>query len=139
MAIDPSVIGKTAAPQTFEVTEEAVRRFMEATGDPALERQTPLVYAPPTFPTTFRVRPPELQIDPSRMQLLHGEQSYSYQRRLRIGEQVTCVARVADVRERSGRSGPMTFVILETEGRDANGQLLFTAEGTLIVRAKKPD
>jgi hydroxyacyl-ACP dehydratase HTD2-like protein with hotdog domain len=137
MTLDASLIGKASAPQTFVVEEAAVRRFMEATEDPALQRTTALHYAPPTFPTTFRLRPPELQIDPTKMQLLHGEQSYSYTRRLRIGEEVTCVTRVADVRERSGRSGPMTFVVLETEGRDATDQPVFTARSTLIVRTKK--
>jgi hypothetical protein len=137
MAIDPSLIGDTSAPQRFVVSEEAVRRFMEATEDPALQGAAPLLYAPPTFPTTFRLRPPGFQIDMSKMQLLHGEQAYSYTRRLRIGEEVTCVARVAEVRERSGRSGAMTFVVLETEGRDADDRPVFVGRSTLIVRTKK--
>ncbi|MGB8345940.1 MAG: MaoC family dehydratase N-terminal domain-containing protein, partial [Ktedonobacteraceae bacterium] len=96
MAIDQALIGKSSAPQTFEVSEEAVRRFMQATEDPALDSNSPLVYAPPTFPTTFRVRIPDYAIDMSKMQVLHGEQEYRYTRRLRIGEQITCVARVTD-------------------------------------------
>src|SRR6266567_4620587 len=116
MAIDSSLIGKSSSPQTFEVTREAVQRFIEATEDPALRSVTPVEYAPPTFPTTFRMRVPGLELDTTRLQLLHGEQEYTYTRRLRIGEQVTCVVRVVDIRERSGRSGPMTFLILETTG-----------------------
>src|SRR5260370_38791752 len=108
MAIDGSLIGKSSEPQTFAVTREAVQRFMEATEGPALVRGEPIVYAPATFPTTFRVRVPGVELDSSRMQLIHGEQEYEYTRRLRVGEEVTCVARIVDVRQRSGRSGPMS-------------------------------
>lgn len=136
MAIDSSLIGKSSSPQTFEVTREAVQRFMEATEDPTLHSGGIVQYAPPTFPTTFRMRIPALELDPTRMQLLHGEQEYTYTRRLRIGEQVTCVVRVIDVRQRSGRSGNMTFLILETTGTDSDQKLIFTARSTSIVRAK---
>ncbi len=136
MAIDSNLIGQSSPPQTFEVTREAVQRFMEATGDPALQSKEPLQYAPLTFPTTFRVRVPGLELDGSKMQLLHGEQEYTYTRQLRIGEQVTCVVRVADVRERSGKSGPMTFLITEATGTDSERQPVFTGRSTLIVRQK---
>ena len=136
MAIDSGLIGKSSSPQTFEVTREAVQRFMEATEDPALHSDTPVEYAPPTFPTTFRVRVPDLELDTTKIQLLHGEQEYSYTRRLRIGEEVTCVVRVLDVRERSGRTGQMTFLTMETSGTDSQQEPIFTARSTTIVRAK---
>ena len=102
MLIDSSLIGASSLPKTFEVTEGAVRRFMEATEDPALQNGTPISFAPLTFPTTFRgLSIPGLELDTSKMQVLLGEQEYSYTRRLRIGEQVTCVARIVDVSERS--------------------------------------
>jgi hypothetical protein len=136
MAIDSSLIGQISEPQTFEVTREAVLRFMEATEDPALQSKEPLQYAPLTFPTTFRMRLPGLELDGSKMQLLHGEQEYTYTRQLRIGEQVTCVMRVADVRERTGKSGSMTFLVLEITGSNSEQQPVFTGRSTLIVRQK---
>jgi hypothetical protein len=136
MAIDSSLIGQSSQPQAFEVTREAVQRFMEATEDPALQSKEPLQYAPLTFPTTFRIHVPGLELDGSKMQLLHGEQEYTYTRQLYIGEQVTCVVRVADVRERSGKSGSMTFIILEITGTDSEQQPVFTGRSTLIVRQK---
>ena len=136
MPIDSSLIGTTSTPETFEVIREAVERFMEATGDSSLNSGKPLEFAPPTFPTTFRVRVPGLELDGSKMQLIHGEQQYTYARQLRIGEQVTCQVRVADIRERTGRSGSLTFVILETTGSDSQQQPVFTARSTLIVRQK---
>jgi hypothetical protein len=133
---DHTLIGKSSLPQTFEVTLEAVKHFMEATEDPALHSKEPLQYAPPTFPTTFRLRVPDLELDPTTMQLLHGEQQYTYVRQLRIGEQVTCIAHIADVRERHGKTGTMAFIITEITGTDSQQQLVYTARSTLIVRQK---
>ena len=136
MPIDSSLIGKSSPPQTFEVTREAVQRFMEAVEDPALHSTDHLQYAPPTFPTTFRMRIPGLELDPTSMQLLHGEQEYTYTRRLRIGEQVTCVVQVVSIREHSGRSGPMTLLVLETTGTGSDGKPIFTARSTSVVRPR---
>jgi len=133
---DHNLIGKSSLPQSFEVTLEAVKHFMEATEDPALQSKEPLQYAPPTFPTTFRIRVPDLELDPITMQLLHGEQQYTYTRQLHIGEQVTCVAHIADVRERHGKTGTMAFIITETTGTDSQQQTVYTARSTLIVRHK---
>src|SRR5947209_20560289 len=93
MAIDSSLVGASSSPETFEVTREAVQRFMEATEDPALYSDQPLEYAPPTFPTTFRMRLPGLELDGSKMQLIHGEQQYDYTRKLR-DRKTSCRERV---------------------------------------------
>ena len=134
MHFDHNLIGKSSQPQTFEVTLDAVKHFMEATDDPALQSKEPLKYAPPTFPTTFRIHVPDLRLDPTTMQLLHGEQQYTYTRQLCIGEQVTCIAHIADVRERHGKIGTMAFIITETTGIDSQQQPVYTARSTLIVR-----
>ena len=68
--------------------------------------------------------------------MTHGEQQYTYKRQLLIGEQVTCVARIADVRERHGKIGTMAFIITEITGTDSQQQPIFTARSTLIVRQK---
>ena len=143
MPIDKNLIGASSESQTFEVTREAVERFIAAIEDISMQDEAPTInrgatiqYAPPTFPTTFRMRVPGLDLDPTRMQLLHGEQEYTYTRRLRVGEKVTCTIRVADIRERSGRSGTMTFVVTEMTGVDSEERMVFTARSTGIVREK---
>src|SRR5947199_3421407 len=113
MPIDSSLIGKSSEPQTFFVSREAVERFMEATEDPALQSGKPIAYAPPTFSTTFRIAVPGLELDATKMQLLHGAQIYDYTRPLRIGEEVTCIECITDVHEGHCRSGPMFFMLLE--------------------------
>ena len=136
MPIDHSLIGKSSEPQTFLVSREAVERFMEATEDPALQSGKPLEYAPPTFPAIFRMAIAGLELDATKMQVLHGEQIYDYTRPLRIGEEVTCVLRIADVRQRHGRTGPMIFIVRELVGTDSNQEHIFTARNTSIIPIK---
>jgi len=91
--------------------------------------------APPTFPTTFgfRLSIPSLKAtDPSRT--LHGDQEFAYERPLRAGDRITCVARIADVTEKETRLGTASFVVVETEGRDEAGELVFTGRSTVILR-----
>jgi acyl dehydratase len=137
---DQSLIGQTSEPKTFEITAAAVAQFIEATGDPILANpaRDPL-YVPLTFPTTIRVGVPGLKLDGSKMQLVHGEQEYQYARPLRVGETLTCIARVLDIREKSGRSGSMTIISSAIEGRDSQGELAFTARSSTIVRPMKTE
>lgn len=131
MAVDRSVIGVQSAPETFEVERGAIRRFAEAIGDPDPAYRSGEV-APPTFPTTFRMSVPGVAIDPAHV--LHGGEEYVYERPLRAGDRITCRRRIADVYEREGRIGHMTFVVSETEGRDPDGHLVFRGRSTIIVR-----
>jgi hypothetical protein len=135
MTIDRQLISKKSSPQTFEVSLEGVRRFMEAIEYPLFHQDgSEIHYAPPTFPTSFIVQVPGLELDGSQMQLLHREQEFTYTRRLRVGELVTCIAQVTDVRERTLRGDHMTFVVLETTGVDSEQHRVFTARSTLVIR-----
>lgn len=131
MAIDRSLIGKESPEVVFEVERGAIRKFAEAIGDPTPEYQRGEI-APPTFPTTFRIPIPGLSLELSRV--LHGEQEYAFQRPIRAGDRLRCKTRVVDVYEKEGRLGKMTFLVTEIEGRDEEGQLVFTGRSTVIVR-----
>ena len=133
MNLDASLIGATSEPATFEVEKGAIVKLAEAIGDPAPDYREGTA-APPTFPTTFRFPVPGLsEVDPARF--LHGEQEYEFDRPLRAGDRITCVSRIADVREKETRVGKATFVIAETEGRDDAGERVFVGRSTLLVRA----
>ncbi len=131
-AVDPALIGTASKPVIFEVEKGAIVKLAEAIGDahPDYRRG---VAAPPTFPTTFRMSIPGLaEIDPARF--LHGEQEYVYERPIRAGERITCVARIANVTEKETKVGTATFVVAEVEGRDEGGAPVFTGRATLLVR-----
>jgi acyl dehydratase len=125
------LVGRESAVVLFEVERGAIRKFAEAVQD-----QTPACLrgdvAPPTFPTTFRIAIPGLTYDLARV--LHGAQEYRYERPLRAGDRVRCRVRVADVYQRKGRLGEMTFLILVMDGRDESGTPVFTGTTTAILR-----
>jgi hypothetical protein len=131
-AVDPALIGAESEPVTFEVEKGAIVKLADAIGDPRPEYREGTA-APPTFPTTFRMAIPGLaELDPARF--LHGEQEYVYERPIRAGERVTCIARIANVTEKETKVGTATFVVAEIEGRDDAGEPVFTGRATLLVR-----
>ncbi len=75
---------------------------------------------------------PELPL-PGRA-LLNGGSEIEFLRYARHGEQVVQQSRYADIYERQAKAGPMLFVIVETEYRTADGELLLRARKTIIRR-----
>lgn len=132
ISVDPAIVGRTGEPRTFDVERGAIRRFAELIGDENPAHRFGDI-APPTFPTTFHVPPPDLGFtrDPSRL-LLSGGEDFTYERPLQVGDRVTCVVRVADTYVKRGRRGEMTFIVLEKEARDQSGSLVFRERHTLI-------
>ena len=142
--LDKSLIGRESEPVVHEVEKGAIRRFVEALGDPNpiyVDEQAarvagyPTLVAPPTFPAVLtendRFRH---SLDLGTRSLLHGEQAFEYFRPLIAGDRITVVSRVADVQERAGASGPMDVLVVEDEGRDDKGELIFRTRAMLILR-----
>jgi len=129
--LSSDLIGRESESVLFEVERGAIQKFADAVQD-----QTPECVrgdlAPPTFPTTFRMTIPGLTFDLARV--LHGSQEYRYERPLRAGDRVHCRVRVADVYQRKGRLGEMTFLILVMDGSDDSGNPIFSGTTTAILR-----
>lgn len=69
--------------------------------------------------------------------ILHGEQEFEYQRPILVGDVLHSEGRIADIYEKEGRSGHMTFVVIENEYRDEQGGLVLTARNTFLHRQPK--
>ena len=142
--LDKSLIGRESEPVVLDVERGAIRRFAEAIGDPnpiyvddeaARQAGYPAVVAPPTFCFTLTMNERfRHALDLGTRSLLHGEQQFEYGRALVAGDRITVRSRVADVQERAGASGPMDILVLEDEGRDAQGAFVFRARATLVLR-----
>ena len=142
--LDKSLIGRESEPAVHQVERGAVLRFAEALGDPnpiyfdeeaARAAGYPALVAPPTFPVALTINERfRHSLDLGTRSLLHGEQQVEYGRPLVVGDRVTVTTRVADVQERAGASGPMDILVLEDEGRDAQGALVFRTRATLVLR-----
>lgn len=141
--LDKSKIGYQSPPFIMEVEKGAIRKFADAIGDPnPLYRDEEkshfgAIPAPPTFIQTLiqeanaSVRK-ALDYDPKK--LLHGEQSYVYYRPVLAGDVISCVAKIADIYEKEGKSGAMDFFVVETTGTNQHGEIAFVARSVLVVR-----
>lgn len=68
--------------------------------------------------------------------ILHGGQEFVYHRQPVVGDVLTARGSVKDVYEKTSSSGrTMTFIITETEWRDADDQPVATTTMTLLHRA----
>ncbi len=139
--IDRNAIGTKSEMIEFEVEKGAIRAFARALGDEnpihldeayAKKQGYASLVAPPTFPATFRMPKPGIQVELSRT--LHGEQEFLYERPIVAGDKLRCVSQLVDIFDRPGKTGPMTFFILETRGEDVEGNLVFISKTTVIYR-----
>ncbi len=143
--IDKSVKSKEFPPFAVTVERGKIKEFARAIGDPspfylddAVGRASEWgdIIAPPTFATTFREDSgtllKELGIDISRV--LHGEQEFEHFKPIRPGETYLCRSKVVDVYEKTGRSGPMGFVVRETAVTDSDNDVVTLMRHITVVR-----
>jgi acyl dehydratase len=146
--INKALLGREYPPYAVTVERGKIKEFARAIGD-----DDPLylddrvgaasawgdIIAPPTFSITFRDEAAdtaaflkELGTDISR--ILHGEQEFEIFRPLQPGQSYLCRAKIVDIYEKSGRSGPMAFVVRETTIADGSNEIVATMRGVTVVR-----
>jgi acyl dehydratase len=132
------MIGRVLSTGRATVSAEHVAAFARALGDPNPAYVDGV--APPTYPIAFMTQAMAggmetfLELGLNFMTLVHGEQEFEYARPIRAGETLTLTGRIADVYEKTGSSGTLDFVVLETEARAAGGDVVFFSRNTLISR-----
>ena len=147
-ALNRAVIGKEYPPYPVTVERGKIKEFARAIGDlnpfyvdDRVGRASVWgdVIAPPTFAVTFRDETADtgallrdLGTDISR--LLHGEQEFEIHRPLVPGETYLCRTKIVDIYEKTGKSGPMGFVVRETAVTDATGEIVVTMRHITVVR-----
>ncbi|KAB7707814.1 MaoC family dehydratase [Bacillus aerolatus] len=134
-------IGKRSEKVKNIVERGAVKKFAEAIGDfhpiytdeeTGKQSRHKENLAPPTFPITFDYGIiADLHL-PNKG-LIHGEQTFHYERPLLAGEEVYCWTEVKNYVEKSGSHGEMGFLMLTKYGEDSKGQLVFSAKQTVII------
>lgn len=148
--LERNVIGTTFPPVQHEIEKGAIRRFAEALGE-----TNPLYFdekaakvaglrgllAPPVFVSTLFGGAPIFEAmgaDTSRM--LVSEQSYELFAPIHAGDQVSVSSRLVDISEKRAMSEVTELAVIEEEGRNGAGELLFRARRTLVLPpAKRPD
>jgi acyl dehydratase len=123
------------------VERGAVKKFAEAIGD-----LHPIYFdeetgrnsrfqnniAPPTFPRTFDYGAIEGVKLPEKG-LIHGEQTFHYERPLLVGEEIVCYSEVKKYFEKKGNFGEMGFLVLESFGEDLAGNTIFSSTSTIVI------
>ncbi len=127
-----------------EVEKGALRRFAEALGETnpiyldekaARAQGFRGVVAPFGFVMALRSSDGLSQPPVPNRTVLVSEQQLELLQPICAGDQLLVSSRVVEVNQRPGTAGPLEFLVLEEEGRTADGQVVFRARRTLIVRA----
>ena len=134
------LIGRELSTGSATIDAEHVAGFAAALRDdnPAYRGQG--ATAPPTYPIAFMTQAMSggmetfSQLGLNFMTLVHGEQEFEYVRPLRVGETLTLTSRIGDIYEKTGSSGTLDFVVLETEANDADGKPVFYSRNTIISK-----
>ena len=139
------VVGKEYPPYAVTVERGRIKDFARAIGDlnpfyldDEVGRASPGgdVIAPPTFPISFRDESGDLlrDIGTDVSRLLHGEQEFEIFEPLRPGETYLCRSKIVDQYEKTGKTGPMGFVVRETTVIDKHNEVVATMRGITVVR-----
>lgn len=134
------LIGSASEKVINTVEPGAIRRFALAIGDdnplytdtdPGETSVFKRNIAPVTFPVTLNYGTIEGLNLPSKG-LIHGEQTFHYERPLYAGEIIWCSSRLTNCKERSG-SGSMLILTIERMGETEKGEVIFTMTQSVIM------
>ena len=131
LTFDTSWIGKEFDRYSYEVTQEEIAEFAASVGetdplycDEAYARSTPHggIVAPATFCIVFRSNAPLPDLKLSYgVRVFDGGKECVFHSPIHPGDTITGVDRIAEVYEKTGRSGNMIFVIRESELTNQHG------------------
>lgn len=141
-----SWIGRAQPPITEEITRRDIRRYAAAT-DQRLDKYLDGDEAPPLFHVGFfrefrrmaELEPDGHVADPLTppvplKRIMAGGNDVTYHRPIRPGDRLTATRTLVDIVEKEGRTGPLIFLVTETEIRDAAGEPVLTERYTRIMR-----
>lgn len=146
MPIPLTVIGRQLPTVVADIDRGRLEFFAEAIGDTdpvyvdvqaARAAGHPDLPAPPTFLFGLRLQGADpfgwlKELDIDLRDLLHGSQSFDYQRVLHAGETVTLTPMITQVYAKN--AGALEFIVTATDVTDSDGHIVARLEETLIVR-----
>ncbi|QHS23428.1 MaoC family dehydratase [Virgibacillus sp. MSP4-1] len=143
MDLDSSIIGLTGKPFTVDVEKRHITQFAKAIGDEnplyldeefAKESIYEGIIVPPTFLIALASEGDGIPLEMDERRMLHGEQEFEYHRPVYLGDRLSCQMKVSDLYDREGKSGPMKFIVLDTEMKNENSELVANSRMTIVYR-----
>ena len=147
-----ALIGQMTEPMIMEVERGSIRRFAEAIDDPnplyrdvgyaQNSRYGEMICPVGFFGWPIKGNPLETMMGmlmPAMLKaglfrILDGGVDYEYYLPIRAGDTLTSYAKIADIRQREGKSGTMLFLILEQTYLNQHGDKVAVTRGTIIAR-----
>ena len=143
--IDKKHIGRTTAPQTFDVEKGRLKFFAKAIGEknPVYSDEAAAkaagyktIPAPPTFAFCLEMETNSLWDNIAAMgvpvgKTLHGSQSFKYHAPIYAGDQITFVTKVSDIVDKKG--GKMEFITEDSTGTNQDGVLVCELQRVIVV------
>jgi hypothetical protein len=125
-------IGQPGPSSEAVVEAGHLRRFAEAIGDPSSRWSEE---APPTFlvalvPVSMHMAEAEAY----GKGWLNGGNRFEYFEPVKVGDRITATGRIADVYEKTGGSGSLLFIVVETDYVNQEGRTVARLRGTTIRR-----
>ena len=141
---DSSWVGKEFDRYRYDVTVEEIIEFAQSIGetnplytDQTYAQSTPYgsIIAPPTFCVVFRSKAnlPDLKLSYGKRGFDGGKECRFFGP-IRPGDTITGVDRIAEVYEKTGRSGNMIFIVRESELTNQHGETVAIVRQSLIRR-----
>lgn len=138
-------IGKDLKPSVFEIEAGAIRKLAEAVGDanPLWQDQSYAkkseyggIIASPTFVALLQPESAAIvaTLECPLKTILNGGTDIDYKEPLRPGDVITATPRLAEVKEKEGRTGKMLFMTVDTTYTNQKGQVIAITHQTLIRR-----
>ena len=134
--IDRSWIGKEFDTSEFKVTEDEILTYARVCGetDPRYSDPShPDFQAPPTITSKYSSR----RVLPEAFPRLGGQafdagKAVTMLAPIRCGDTLTARASIAVIYEKTGRSGPMLFIVHRMEFRNQHGEPVATVDWRLV-------
>lgn len=138
--IDKSLIGREFDTSEFQISREDILAYVQAVGeiDPRFaDPEHPDFQAPPSYTARYvgrRMLPEDFPrigrrgFDAGKTVRIHGP--------IRPGDVLTARSRIADMYEKTGRSGPMLFIVHRMEFRNQRGDLVSVVDWRMV---QQPD
>lgn len=137
MSFDPSIIGHEFDRSAYTtVTDEEIRAYAAATGEPLAPSPDGALVAPATFVLRMQGRRylPAAMLASLGSAGLDAGKEIEFGVPIRSGDTLTSSSRVHDVYEKTGRSGAMRFVVLRTLITNQNGEQVAAIDQRMMFK-----
>lgn len=139
------LVGVEGESETWEVEKGHIRRFAQAIGDPnplwqdeekAKQTRYGGIVAPPLFlidAGLVGLVEKLVGMAPDKANI-NGGTEIEFFRPMKVGDTITTMAKLVDVKEKVGRSGRLIFLLVEVTYKNQRGELVARCRNTFIRR-----